>query len=117
MVLLIHCHSIGNDNDQIKALSVQNIKNIETDANKAVVALKILKPNPCWRYHKTEITGTDSIHVKILGRYDGRPCIQIIDYMERSETIRFESKGRKKISFWSGDHETIDTLITINGEP
>ncbi len=77
-----------------------------------IVTAKYVTPTPCYRYHKTEITGNDLIKtLKIFAETYEEPCIQILGSLTRTDTIYFDKAGIKKLRFWMSDSTFKDSTI------
>ena len=70
-------------------------------------------PSPCNYYSKTEITHEiDDYFITIFSRYDGEPCLGVLDTIQANISIN-PTSGNKTFHFWYSDSTNIDTTISI----
>lgn len=68
------------------------------------IDLTCATPTPCWEFHRTDITHSDSLVIlRVFARYDGRPCIQIPGTITATATVTLARAGLYQFRFTGRD--------------
>jgi len=114
LFFLLGCNTNENDFSEILPLGADKIESIEINSNQVTVTTIYGTPTTCWYYYRTERTNNDIVvTLKVFGKYDGEPCIQMLGSCIHKEKINFLSKGNKTLKFWQNDSSYLDTTITL----
>lgn len=114
LIVIQACNTNEPDHSMTNSLTAFKIDSLQINGKQVTATVTYIIGTPCWYYYKTESNNDDKVFTsKVIGKYDGGTCVQVVSSLKHTEQINFLTSGAKDLRFWQNDSTYLDTTIII----